>query len=397
MNQISPEPILASDSILAGQAEIRAALESPLEAAEGLPGHYYGAEFYKIEQRRLFPSTWAAIAVGAQIPNPGDVLPVDLAGWPLLLVRQNDGEVSAFHNICRHRAIRLIAKPCGNQKSLRCSWHSWRYGLDGKLLATPEIGGARMGEASGFDKAELGLKPIRVGRWLDFIFVNIDGAAPPFDAHIAPLDALLSGYDFSDIRRADAFEDSYNGNWKIVTESGIEDYHLPFGHPQLNAHLLRNSTPFIVHPVYTALATDLTGFPAEAEQRAWNARLPDLPRRDESGPRMLYAINVFPTGSILLAADHVMLGIHLPEGPERTRVDINIYAHGDAATSADYADARQGTLDMWTEVLPQDAAFIEGVQATIHVRDAAGIKTRFSPYWEAGVRSFQKMVLDAVT
>ncbi len=78
-------------------------------------------------------------------------------------------------------------------------------------------------------------------------------------------------------------------------------------------------------------------------------------------------------------------------------MSINVYADGDAATSLDYTAARQGTLDMWAEVLPQDAAFIEGVQATIAVRDAAGIKTRFSPYWEAGVHSFQKMVLDAVS
>ncbi len=379
------------------EAEIRAALERPLGDAEGLPGYYYGADFYRIEQRTLFPRAWAAVAVGAQIPNPGDALPVDLAGWPLLLVRKNDGEIAALHNICRHRALRLVAQPCSNLKSLRCPWHSWRYDLDGNLLAMPEIGGARTGEAPGFDKAELGLKPVRLGRWLDFIFVNIDGSAPPFEEHIAPLAALLSDYDFVDIRHAAAFEDSYNGNWKIVTESGIEDYHLPFGHPQLNAHLIRNSTARVVAPVYTALSTDLTDFPAETEQRAWNARLPDLPRSDDAGPRLLYAINVFPTGSILLAADHLMLGIHLPDGPERTKVQINIYANGDAATSPDYAEARQGTIDMWAEVLPQDAAFIEGVQATIGVRDAAGIKTRFSPYWEGGVRGFQKMVLDAVT
>jgi choline monooxygenase len=390
MNHVSPDPIESDETL------IRAALERPLGEAEGLPGYYYGADFYRVEQRALFPRTWAVVAVGAQIPNAGDVLPVDLAGWPLLLVRKGDGEIAAFHNICRHRALRLVSGPCSNQKSLRCPWHGWRYNLDGELQAMPEIGGARTGEAKGFDKGELGLKPIKVGRWLDFVFVNIDGSAPPFAEHIAPLAALLAEYRFDGIQHASALADSYNGNWKIVTESGIEDYHLPFGHPQLNAHLLRNSTAIIVHPVYTAMATDLTDFPAETEQRAWNARLPDLPRREDAGPPLLYAINVFPTGSILLAADHLMLGIHLPDGPERTIVHINIYADGEAATSPDYAEARQGTIDMWREVLPQDAAFIEGVQATIGARDAAGIKTRFSPYWEEGVRSFQKMVLDTV-
>jgi len=390
MNHFSP------DFIESDEAQIRAALERPLGEAEGLPGRYYGEEFFRVEQRVLFPRTWAAVAVGAQIPNPGDVLPVDLAGWPLLLVRKSDGGVAAFHNICRHRALRLVSEPCSNQKSLRCPWHAWRYSLEGELLATPELGGARTNDAAGFDKAELGLKPIRVGRWLDFILVNIDGSAPPFEEHIAPLSALLAGYDFDNLRFAARVEDHFDGNWKIVKEGGIEEYHLPFGHPQLNAHLVRNSTPRIVPPVYTAIETDPSEMPAESNERAWTARFPDLPRREGAGPRLMYAINVFPIGSILVAADHLMLGVHLPEEPELTRVQINVYAADNAAASPGYDEALRGTMEMWKIVLAQDNAFVQGVQATVGVRDAAGIKTRFSPYWEAGVRSFQKMVLDAV-
>jgi choline monooxygenase len=390
MNHFSPEPI---DS---DEAQVRAALERPVGEAEGLPGHYYGAEFYRREQRILFPRTWAAVAVGAKIPNAGDVLPVDLAGWPLLLVRKNDGEVAAFHNICRHRALRMISEPCANQKSLRCPWHAWRYNLEGELLATPELGGARVNEAEGFDKAELGLKPVRVGRWLDFIFVNIDGTAPPFEQHIAPLSALLAGYRLEALRFAADLEGHFDGNWKIVKEGGIEEYHLPFGHPQLDAHLVRNSTPRIVPPVYVAIETDPSEMPADTGERAWTARLPDLPLHEGAGPRLMYAISVFPTGSILVAADHLMLGVHLPDGPELTQVRINVYASGEAAASPGYDAALQGTMDMWKIVLDQDNAFVKGVQATVGVRDAAGIKTRFSPYWEAGVRSFQQMVLDAV-
>src|SRR5579859_3142695 len=127
----------------AEDAAARAALARPLAEAEGLPGYYYGGEFFAVEQRLLFPRGWAAIAVGARIPSTGDMLPVDLAGWPLLLVRQADGGIMAFHNMCRHRALLLVPEPCAGERSIRCPWHAWRYALDGALQATPEIGGAR--------------------------------------------------------------------------------------------------------------------------------------------------------------------------------------------------------------------------------------------------------------
>jgi choline monooxygenase len=374
----------------------RAALARPLEQAEGLPGYYYGAGFYEVEQRLLFPRGWAAVAVGMQIPNPGDILPIELAGWPLILVRQADGEVAAFHNICRHRALLLVSEPCRGEKSIRCPWHAWRYGLDGRLLATPEIGGAREGNAAGFDKAELALKPVRVGRWLDYIFVNIDGSAPPFEAYILPLARLLGNYRFDALAHMYSFDDVYKGNWKIVTESGIEDYHLPFGHPQLNAHLLRNSTPHVDYPVF-GISTNTKDFAAEkAEQRAWNATLIDLPRHDESLPRILFSMNVFPTGTILVTSDHLALGVHLPDGPDLTKVRVNIYTHREAATASHYANGRQRVRELWAGVLPQDAAFIEGAMATMKFRDGAGIKTRFAPYWEAAVHGFQAHVLEAI-
>lgn len=374
----------------------RAALDRPLAEAEGLPGCYYGAEFYQTEQRRLFPRQWCAVAVGAHIPDPGDMLPVNLAGWPLLLVRQKHGEIAVFHNMCRHRALLLVAEPCRHEKSIRCPWHAWRYGLDGSLQATPEIGGARIGDAAGFDKSELGLMPVRAARWLDYVFVNIDGKAPPLEDYITPAAKLLANYRLDALVHMYGFSDVYKGNWKIVTESGIEDYHLPFGHPQLNAHLMRNSTPAVGYPVF-GICTDTAGFVAEkAEQRAWNAELLDIPRHDETVPRMLYSLNVFPTGSILVTADHLALAVHLPDGPDRTKVSVDLYTLPDAVTLDRYANGRQRVKEMWATVLPQDAAFIEGAMATMQFRDAAGIKTRFAPYWEAAVHGFQARVLEAV-
>lgn len=380
-------------------AAARADLEQPAHLARGLPGAFYGEDFYALEQRALFPRGWSPVSVASAIPDPGDVLPVDLAGWPIVLVRDRDGELKAFHNICRHRAMRLVAEPCSKAKLLRCPWHSWSYDLNGALLAMPEVGGAGVHAAEGFDMVELGLKPIPLGEFLDYVFVNLDGEAPPFERHIAPLATLLDGLDLSDLRHGGRIDDIYRGNWKLSTEGGIEDYHLIFGHPQLNAHLARNTTPCAADGVYAGGWVSLGDMDASAPGQAEDPRasLPPLRHADGRPCQSLLVLNVFPTGAVLIMPDHVMVGLIMPDGAARTRVELHYYFQGEAATSAEHAPAREAALTMWREVLPQDYPFIEGTQATIMARDAAGIRTRFSPYWEAPVLAFQKMVLDAVS
>ncbi|HUD27795.1 MAG TPA: aromatic ring-hydroxylating dioxygenase subunit alpha [Novosphingobium sp.] len=382
------------------EAAIRAAdaaINRDIGEALALPGAFYGAEFFALERERLFPSGWCAVTVASLIPEKGDVMPVDVAGWPVLLTRSRDGEIKAFHNICRHRGIKLVTE-CTHKARLTCPWHAWTYSLEGELLATPEIGGAKVNQADGFDRGELGLKPIRVGRWLDLVFVNIDGTAPPFEEWIAPLEALLADYDLSNLVHGERLVDSYGANWKIAMEAGIEDYHLPFGHPQLEAHLFRNTSPCIHKPVYAGGYVDVGAAHEEgSDTRAWTARLPDLRTREGKPLPLLYSLTLFPTATVLITADHVMLGTLLPDGPDRTIMDISLYYDGDAATDTALAEARQGNLDMWLGVIPQDKPFMEAAQAALVARDLAGIDARFSPYWEGGVRGLQQMVLDAVS
>jgi choline monooxygenase len=376
----------------------RADLERPQHLARGLPGAFYGEAFFALEQTTLFPKSWCAVSVASAVPEPGDVLPVDLAGWPILLVRNRDGELKAFHNICRHRAMRLVSEPCQKARLLRCPWHSWSYDLNGALLATPEVGGADVHEAEGFEAAELGLRPIPVGEFLDYVFVNLDGAAPPFEQHMAPLKDLLAQLDLSDLRHGGRIDDAYGGNWKLSTEGGIEDYHLVFGHPQLNAHLARNTRACAADGVYAGGWVDLGGAEGDAPELgdAAFAPLPVLRHTDGRACASMLVLNVFPTGSVLITPDHVMVGLILPDGAARTRVELHYYFRGEAATSAEHAPARAAALDMWRQVLPQDYPFVEGTQATVMARDAAGVRTRFSPYWETPVLDFQKMVLKAV-
>ena len=129
---------------------------------------------------------------------------------------------------------------------------------------------------------------------------------------------------------------------------------------------------------------------------AWGGRLPALKTRSGGKLPRLFVLSCFPTATILITSDHVMLGTILPDGPLKTRIDLHLYFDGEAATDPNLAKAREETVAMWHEVIHQDVPFVEAVQAAARCRDAAGIATRFSPYWEAAVHGFQRMVVDGV-
>jgi choline monooxygenase len=383
---------IAQDEI----AQAYEALMRPIGVAEGLPGKFYGEPFYRLEQDRLFARSWCAVAFASQLPNPGDMQPIDLAGWPIVIVRDKDGEIRAFHNVCRHRCIRLVTEPT-HRALIRCPWHSWAYSLDGSLVATPEIGGANINEAEGIDRSQLGLKPIRVGRWLDYIFVNLDDQASSFERYIAPTKALLADYELEHLIASDQIKDVYESNWKIAMEGGLEHYHLPFAHPHLSADRFRNGAPCFAPGSYAGSMVDLskrTG--GEATDPAFNARLPALRTRDGQPLPKLYTLNLFPTGTMLVVSERIMLGVMLPDGPFRTNLEQNYYVQPEAAKAPELAQARKDTVDSSYLTMTQDQPFMKAFQEASFTRDRSGLAVRFSPYWEQGVMRFQQLVLEAM-
>ena len=370
--------------------------------ATGLPGKAYGATFYEIEQRALFPKIWCAAGVASDLPNPGDMRPSNIAGWPVLLLRDDAGELKAFHNICRHRAMALVTEPC-NQKAIVCPWHAWRYGLNGSLLRTPRVGGDANHTQQGLNLDTLGLVPIRLARWHDMMFVNIDGKADDFETHIAPLNELLANYDLSGLRRANSWEIEYPGNWKVAVEGAIEDYHLPIGHPQIAQAALRMSPVLdFASPVFYSNSTRREYARPEDENPAAGGHpaipfnLPSIPFAADDAQRRTFFMNVFPTGMFQMHRNNAVQGLFLPVGPERTRLVFHHYYMGDAADAPDLEAERAVVTREWLKVFEQDIPFVHHVHQNYLIRDAAGIDTRFSEVWEANIHEFQKTVVDVI-
>ena len=365
--------------------------------AFGLPGNAYRSDFYTLEQETLFPRRWCAVAYSSDLPDAGDVMPVALAGWPLLLVRGAQGELRAFHNVCRHRGMQVVSTACKGRRNLVCPWHSWTYALDGSLERTPRIGGQREHRDAAFDSSDVSLRAVPAAEWLDMVFVNLDANAGPFEAHIQPLATLLQSYDFSEQRVGGRWTIDYSGNWKITVEGAIEDYHLPYVHGQLVEGEVE-ARPRLDHGEGCFFSNSSARAYAD-ESRAGEAvgltsTLPwFLDRRSE---RRTFVISVFPTGFIFTRPNYLVSFLIRPLAHDRTHLDFRHYYQGDAATDPKFAAERDTLIDEWRLVFEQDFPLVEMVQRNHERPGSTDIRTRFSPFWEANVLHFQRSVVAAM-
>jgi len=164
------------------------AVRNPIERANGLPNaHYINHAVFEEERAALLVKGWAGLAVAADVPEPGDALPVQFLDMPLLMVRDKSGTVRVFQNTCRHRGMILVDAPRNIAGAIRCPYHSWCYATDGRLVATPHVGGPGQNTADGIDRSLLGLVEVKSHIWMDVVWINISGDAPKFEIANAEL------------------------------------------------------------------------------------------------------------------------------------------------------------------------------------------------------------------
>jgi phenylpropionate dioxygenase-like ring-hydroxylating dioxygenase large terminal subunit len=137
------------------------------------------------------------------------------------------GEIRAFSNVCRHRAG-SVAEGCGNRQTLQCAYHGWTYGLDGRLLGTPEFDGVE-----DFDRQRFGLVPLPAATWGPFVFVNTDGKAPPLAQTLGEIVRETDGLGLEGLRLCERRIYDIACNWKVYVDNYLEGYHVPMAHPGL--------------------------------------------------------------------------------------------------------------------------------------------------------------------
>lgn len=191
-----------------------------LADARALPREAYtDPAVFEAEVAQVLFAGWAPVARESELKTAGDYRSVDVAGAPLVVTRAASGELHVMSRVCRHRGM-LIVEGAGNAKALTCPYHLWRYGLDGKLAAAPA-----MEQSAVFDRAACSLPRLRSECWGGWVFVNIDGRAPPLAPRLAPLAARLRAVDPAGLVTADVIELDSPWNWKLMVENFLESYH----------------------------------------------------------------------------------------------------------------------------------------------------------------------------
>jgi phenylpropionate dioxygenase-like ring-hydroxylating dioxygenase large terminal subunit len=202
------------------------------DADYSLPGWiYHDAEFQQLEIERIFRPSWQIVCHVSEVPNPGDYQTLDYIGESVVVIRGDDGQLRAFTNVCRHRAMRLVQGPAGCTKKLVCPYHAWTYETDGRLTGVP-----MKSEYPSLKLEENGLHPVDIEIWHGFIFVRLEDAGFPSVAEMmAPFDAEVSQYRFEDMRSMGPVRHRPRDvNWKNVGDNYSDNLHIPVAHDGLS-------------------------------------------------------------------------------------------------------------------------------------------------------------------
>ena len=365
---------------------------APIERARGLPNrHYTDPAVHAEELERLFLGGWAGLCFASDVPEPGDAMPVDFAGQPLVAVRGRDGAVRVFENVCRHRGMILIPEKRRIGGAIRCPYHSWCYSTDGRLVATPHVGGPGRNTAAGIDRDTLGLTAIRAHVWRDVVFIDRSGRAPDFGTFAADLMARWADHEHPvhDCGPEGSFDLTPDCNWKLAVENFSESYHLPWIHPGLNSYSrLEDHYHIEARGRFSGQGTGVYRPPLDAEGR----RFPDfpgmLPRWETAAeyaalwPNVLFGVHRDQAFAILL----------LPEGQGRTRERIRLTYADPAVSAPEWDEMRRTNAMMWKDVFREDIFVVEGMQAGRRARGFDG--GRFSPAMDGPVHLFHAWVAE---
>jgi len=357
------------------------AFDQASPVCHGLPAASYTCrEFFELEETSLFAASWSFVGFAHQLAKVGDVQPLTVAGKPVFLVRSEADKIRAFHNVCRHRNLKLIDQAGHCDSLITCPYHRWSYDFGGQLRLAPYFGGGKTGLPDGFDLANHGLYEIQCHTFHDWIFVNLDGQAESFDVFVEPLKRQLVGFEPEEFEAVATLEfGEVSTNWKLLMENFIEPYHVQYVHKTTTSQPLEDHY-VVVDEHCLGSAIDLT-----AEQQA-GAAVGTL------GVSSRY-LTLFPNFVLgLYYPDQIGVHLNRPVSENSTHQSRVIYLHRDSDQSS---SAVEQLRELWDSVHREDHEMCERLQAGRHstVAEDGGV---LSPHWEVSVRRFQELVADAV-
>ncbi|WP_084037459.1 aromatic ring-hydroxylating oxygenase subunit alpha [Haloechinothrix halophila] len=332
-----------------------------------LPGNtYVDPSIFELEQIKIFESMWFCAVRGADLPKPGDFRTVQIGRESVLVTRSRDGSLRAFLNICRHRGARLCVEETGSVKrSFQCPYHAWTYGLDGKLIAAPNLQ-----SMPDVDRTEYGLKPVHLREWLGYAWLCLAEEPPSFvdtvqadvTDRLGDVEAI-ENYDIDELTLGRRITYDVKANWKLVIENFMECYHCATIHPELTEVLPEFADGFAAQYYVghgAAFGEDVDGFTVDGSEG-----FDRLSGVNEEQDRAYYAITVRPQVFINLVPDHVIIHRMFPLAADRTLIECDwLYAKDVVASGRDVSHS----VELFHRVNQQDFDACERCQPAMSSR-----------------------------
>ena len=278
------------------------------------PRLYRDPAVLEIEQRKIFARTWQLAGHISELASTGSYITAKAGVEPVLVLRDDEGGLRAFRNVCRHRGSRLLSGSGDCGKAIRCRYHGWTYRFDGQLIGVPE------GRAiPGLDKSALGLFPARVEVMSGLVFVNLDIHATPLAEQVAGLPERMERYGIERLQVRQEKPTTQPANWKIVVDNFLEGYHVPIAHPGLMRLLDYKRYDVQLHDNWIWKDAPLRDKPSgNRMERLYRRMVEPMPGLAEEDRRVWHYIVIYPNTTIDLYPDHVAVWRIGPDGPLRS-------------------------------------------------------------------------------
>jgi phenylpropionate dioxygenase-like ring-hydroxylating dioxygenase large terminal subunit len=346
---------------------------NPLEKAWTIPAPwYFDGDFYELERGGVFAASWQAVGRVEQVSERGGFFTAEIAGEPIVVARGEDGVLRAFYNVCRHHAAAVVTEAQGCAKQFRCPYHGWTYGNDGALKGMVEFEGV-----CDFDRAKNGLVPIRVDAWENFVFVNLDGQAPPLLEFLGEVSGIVAPLGIS--KKLTFFDRrvyTLQCNWKVYVDNYLDGgYHVPHAHKGLSSvieytkYTIENfARACLQSSPLSADAGSETGVAATRQGRA-------------------FYLWVYPNFMINAYEGVMDTNLVLPLGVDKCAVVFDYYF---ADTSIGAAERNRESIAVSEKVQDEDEAICDSVQRGLGSR--AYVAGRLSVRREGGEHLFHQLL-----
>jgi len=316
-------------------------------------GAYTDPAWLEAEEDRIFARMWLAAGRVGELDRPGAFITRKVAGASVLIVRGPDGRLQGFHNVCRHRGTRLCVTAAGTfAGSIQCPYHAWTYGLDGALLAAPQ-----MDEAPGFNKADYPLRPVACDTWDGHLFINLSDDPPPLLDQIRGLPDRFAPWQMQDLRMVRRIDYDVATNWKLVVQNYNECLHCPVIHPLLNRmhhYLGAENVPSTETYCGGAMGFKQGVETLSSDGKRRRAVLPGLAAREQG---LVNYFAIYPNFLLTLHPDYMMTITIWPQSSGRTRLVAEWHFHPDEIAKPDFVF--EDAIEFWDRTNREDWAISE--------------------------------------